>query len=183
MVAVACLANAPSAKAQVLERFVHGVADEFCESNQWPYPYYFADRHAVRSAFAMQVEAGWRAQNLLADHHFQPATGELTEAGRLLVHWIAFECPSQHRVIYVRRTAAKDEAQARVNAVNQYLASLPLEGNMPSILETNISPPGYPSGWPVNKDSISRKFNEVNLPDSKLYLKDRTPGGSSNGGK
>src|SRR5260221_7000099 len=54
----------------------------------WPWPYVCPDRMAEREPFDLMVRNGWRRQNLLGSHHFDPSSSQLTEAGQLQVRWI-----------------------------------------------------------------------------------------------
>ena len=71
------------------------------------------------------VANGWRRQNLLGEFHFEPQSGQLTEAGRLKVQWILTACPEQHRLIYVHTAGTREETAARVAAVQQLAAQFP----------------------------------------------------------
>jgi hypothetical protein len=55
------------------------------ENALWPWPYICPDRMAVRQPFEMMVCNGWRRQNLLGSHHFDPETNKLNTAGELQV--------------------------------------------------------------------------------------------------
>ncbi len=47
----------------------------------WPYPYVCPERVWAHAPFDVMVVNGWRRQNLLGAHHFDPQTGKLTRAG------------------------------------------------------------------------------------------------------
>ena len=178
-VASANAQNPPSC--QPARPFFEYIADETRQNNRWPYPYYCADRQAEREPFEIMVQNGWRRQNLLADYYFQEKTGELTEAGQAVVRRITNEVPAPHRTIYVRKGQTPDQTAARINAVQQYAAKVALDGSVPPIVETSISPAGYPAGWPpVREGAVSRRF-QVSVPD-KMYLPD-TSSNSGSGGK
>ena len=85
----------------------------------WPDPFLCPDRAAVRAPFCAMVANGWRRQNMLGEFHFDPQSGQLTEAGRLKVQWILTACPEQHRLIYVHAAGTREETAARVAAVQQ----------------------------------------------------------------
>jgi hypothetical protein len=156
--------------------FFEYIADETRQNNRWPYPYSYADRQAEQEPFAIMVQNGWRRQNLLADHYFQEKTGQLTEAGQAVIRRIANEAPAPHRTIYVRKGQTPEQTAARINAVQQYAAKAAVDGNVPPIVETSISPAGYPAGWPpVREGAVSRKF-QVWVPD-KIYLPESSTGG------
>ncbi len=126
----------------------------------WPDPFQCPDRAAVRAPFCAMVANGWRKQNLLGDFHFDPQSGQLTEAGRLKVQWILTACPEQHRLIYVRVAGTREETAARVAAVQQLAAQLATDelapmAPMTPVMTTSISDDGWPA---VQVDMIARKF-------------------------
>jgi hypothetical protein len=124
------------------------------------------------------IENAWRRQNLLAESHFT-ADNSLSPAGQKKVRWILTQAPTQHRTIYVRRGETAEETVARVNSIRQYAVKALPDVPPPNVLETHISPAGYPAGWPGAKDeTLLRKF-QPSVP-SNLYLPDR--GASSSGG-
>jgi hypothetical protein len=151
---------------------------DFQEINQWPCPYNCWDRESAKAPWAGMIQNGWRRQNLLADGHFTGNNSELSAAGQYKVRWILTEAQIDHRTIFVRRGETAEETAARLNAVRKYAAKVAPDGGPPSILETHLSPAGYPAGWPGAKDeSITRKF-QSNMPD-KLYLPERNSNGGS----
>ncbi|MGQ9576925.1 MAG: hypothetical protein ACUVUC_16600 [Thermoguttaceae bacterium] len=154
------------------------LAEQYCENARWPAPYFCPDRQAVRDTLAIGVQNGWRRQNLLAEHHFQPQTGQLNEAGRTAIRRILDDVPAARRTIYVRKADTPEETAARLEAVQQFAAKLAGQTNVPPILQTRISPAGYPAGWPpVREGAVSRKF-QVWVPE-KLYLPDPDKSGGS----
>lgn len=182
---IAVLAGIASANAQQPpccqsdRPFLEYLAEETRQNNRWPYPYFCADRQAEREPYEIMVQNGWRRQNLLADHYFQEKTGELTEPGQAAVRRIANEVPAPHRTIYVHKGQTPQQTAARIKAVQQYAAKVAADGNVPPILETNVSPAGYPAGWPpVREGAVSRRF-QVWVPE-KIYLPDPTSNSGGN---
>ncbi len=158
--------------------FFHSIPQDTKRRNCWPQPFVCPDRQTTRLPFAVEVANGWRKQNLLDDHYFELSTGELTEAGRLKIHWIAFEAPSQHRAIFVHVAGTAEETAARMNAVQSYVAQIHPQGELPSISETTVSD----DGWPADLvESISRKYQST-TPSPRLPPKDSGGGGSGSGG-
>jgi hypothetical protein len=160
---------------------IEEMARDTCEVNRWPYPYVCWDRAAARAPFPGMIENAWRRQNLVADYHFGADGTQLSEAGQGKVRWILTEAPLQHRTVFVRRGETPQQTAARMKAVGEYAAKIAPDGGPPSILESNLSPPGYPAGWPGGKDPTwTRKFQGW-LPE-KPYVPDRTSGSGSSGG-
>jgi hypothetical protein len=144
--------------------FFNSIPQETKRRNCWPKPFVCPDRQAVRAPLAIQVSNGWRRQNLLSDLHFDPKNGELTEAGRLKIQWIAFEAPEQHRMIYVRNAINDEETVGRVNAVNGYLAKIMPQGVLPTVSTTRISD----DNWPAEQvENINKKW-ESTIPSPRL---------------
>jgi len=121
------------------------------------------------------IENAWRRQNILADYHFGADGIELSEAGQTKIRRILTEAPLQHRTVFVHRGETPQQTAGRMKAVFEYANKIIPEGGAPNVIETNVSPPGYPAGWPGGKDpTISRKFQGW-LPE-KPYVPDRTTG-------
>jgi hypothetical protein len=160
---------------------IEEMARDTCEVNRWPCPYNCWDRAAARAPFPGMIENAWRKQNVLADNHFGAEGDRLSEAGQTKVRWILTEAPIQHRTVFVRRGETPQQTAGRMNAVKEYALKIAPEGGPPNILETNISPPGYPAGWPGGKEpTLTRKFQGY-YPE-KSYVPDRTTGGGASGG-
>jgi hypothetical protein len=158
--------------------FFHSFPQDTKRRNCWPQPFVCPDRQAVRMPFAIEANNGWRKQNLLGDQFFELKTGELTEAGRLKVHWIAFGAPAQHRSIYVHVADSREETVARMAAVQTYIAKIQPQGVLPSVSETTYSDDGSPADL---VDSINRKY-QSSIPNPRLAPKDSGGGGSGGSG-
>ena len=139
----------------------------------WPEPFTAPDRVATRAPMVTMVSNGWRRQNMLGEFHFEPGTGQLTEAGRLKIRWIVTEAPQQHRIVYVHTADSNEETNARIAAVQQLVVRYAPPGELPPVLPTSISD----EGWPADQvDLIGRKFR-ASTPPPRLPTK--TDGGSS----
>jgi len=154
--------------------FLLGICRDFKRRNCWPEPFVCPDRKAVREPSAIMIARGWERQNMLSDQYFEDSRHVLTEAGRLKIHWILTEAPSQHRVVYVRRADDPQVTYARLESVRAYAAQILPGQPLPPVLETSLAPPG----WPADRvDIVSRKFYS-SLPDPRLSS---ASGGSSGG--
>jgi hypothetical protein len=144
----------------------------------WPDPFEGPDRATVRAPCATMVANGWRRQNMLGEYHFEPGTGQLTEAGRLKVRWILTSGPQQHRLIYVHVAEGNEETSARIAAVQQCAAQI-APHDLPPVLPTSISD----EGWPADRvDLIGRKFQAA-TPPPRLPPSSGTSGsGNGSGG-
>jgi hypothetical protein len=156
--------------------FFNSFPQDFKRRNCWPQPFVCPDRQVTRLPFCVETNNGWRKQNLMSDQFFEPKTGELTEAGRLKVHWVSFGAPPQHRAIYVHVGGTPEETAARIAAVQTYVAKIMPQGVLPTVCETTFSDEGSPADL---VDSISRKYQST-MPTPRLAPKD--PGGGSPGG-
>lgn len=152
------------ARGDWLGAFLHSVGRDTVRRNVWPKPFVYADRQGARAPFAAMVENGWRSQNMIGDHHFIENSGQLTDAGRLKVHWVLTQAPEQHRSIYVYRAKNAEETAIRVDSIQQYAAQLLPEGNLPKVIES-----GVPAvGWPASRvDALGRMF-QSSAPDPRL---------------
>ena len=154
--ALIVLGLASQVSADVLCGAVDSIVNDFRRRNCWPEPFVGPDRASVSAPFVTQVANGWRRQNMLGEFHFEPATGQLTEAGRLKVRWILTAGPQQHRLIYVHTANSDEETSARIVAVQQ-LAGRIAPNDLPPVMPTSISD----DGWPADQvDLIGRKFRE-----------------------
>jgi hypothetical protein len=128
----------------------------------WPEPFNGPDRAVTRMPFAIQVNNGWRRQNMLGEFHFD-AGGQLTEAGRNKVRWILTTCPQQHRFIYIHIADKNDITMARMASVQQVAAEITPD-NVPPITLTSIAEGGAPAD---QVDLISRKY-QATTPAPRL---------------
>jgi hypothetical protein len=149
--------------------FLEDCCIDTLRNNVWPKPFVCPDRQAVRMPFHMMVHNGWRRENLLGEHHFCPGTPELTEAAKLKVKWILREAPRHHRTIYVHAADNPVDTAARIDEVQSLVVTLAPTGELPSVVETTVNPPGWPAG---QVDAIGRKFESA-FPDPVLPAADR----------
>ena len=162
------------ARADWLSEFFHGVARDTKRRNCWPAPFVCPDRAAVRQPLALMVNNGWRYQNMLGDHYFDPDTASLTEAGRIKAHWILTEAPHHRRSIYVHKGRHPGETAARIEGVRLFAVQILPEGQIPVIVESSVSA----VGWPASQaDRVGRAF-ESSAPEPRLP--DVTGSGGSN---
>jgi len=160
------------------DRCFGSIARDIKRRQCWPEPFTEPDRTAVRAPMVIMVNNGWRRQNMLGEFHFEPATGQLTEAGRLKVRWIVTEAPQQHRIVYVHTADGNEETAARIAAVQLLAARYAPPGEMPPVLPTSISD----QGWPADQvDLIGRKFL-ASTPDPRLPTQKSSGGNSSGSG-
>lgn len=164
-VALAVLAGAETVRADWLADFFHSIPRDTKRRNCWPEPFDGPDRYAVRSPFVTMVDNGWRLQNLLGDYHFDTNTGLLNEAGQLKVQWIVRHAPQGHRVIFVSQSMDSQQAAARVDNVQQYVAQIAGDNStMPSVVQTPLLPPGSPAD---QVETVGRKFYS-SIPEPRL---------------
>ncbi len=144
-------------------RIFTSVPRDFHRNNAWPEPFVFKDEDAARAPFAVMIQNGWRRQNTLGPEHFDPRTGQLNDAGRLRVEWIATRAPEQHRMIFVQGTGDPEVTHLRMNNVRTVSAQM--SPTRPAdVMETETSPAGWPADY---IDSIYRKSYET-IPAPRL---------------
>lgn len=160
--------------AEVITDAVTSIAKDVKRRQCWPEPFVGPDRVTARAPFVVQVTKGWQRQNMLGEFHFEPETGQLTEAGRHKVRWILTAGPQQHRFITVHTAERPEETQARLAAVQQLAAQITPD-NVPSITPISISD----QGWPADQvDLITRKY-QATMPAPRLPAP--SSGGSGGG--
>jgi hypothetical protein len=91
------------------------------------------------------VNNGWRRQNLLGVHHFNPVTNQLTAAGELRVQWIMTQAPPERRDIFVERALDADANSQRLAAVRDYATKVTIDGRMPQVQESHLVSEGRPA--------------------------------------
>ena len=104
MTFVIAVSAVQGARAVFVDDGAHYMKARVPANKMWPWPYVCADRVAVHEPFCIMVNNGWRRQNLLGPHHFNPNTNQLTTAGELRVQWILTQAPPERRNIFVERT-------------------------------------------------------------------------------
>ncbi|MEN6458756.1 MAG: hypothetical protein ABFC63_07475 [Thermoguttaceae bacterium] len=174
------LCCATQVSAELLSGAFNSVVRDVKRRQCWPDPFQTADRASVRAPFCAMVANGWRRQNMLGEFHFEPQSGQLTEAGRLKVHWILTACPEQHRQIYVHTATTSEETAARVASVQQVAAQLARDdmARMVPVMTTSIAD----DGWPASRvDAISRKMLS-STPIPRLSETGGVGSGGGNGG-
>jgi hypothetical protein len=123
----------------------------------WPWPYVCPDRVAVQEPFCIMVNNGWRRQNLLGNHHFNPDTNQLNAAGQLKVQWIMTQAPPDRRNIFVERALDPKVNTDRLSAVRDYSTRVSLDGQSPQIAQTSIMSEGRPASV---VDAVNVKFQQ-----------------------
>jgi hypothetical protein len=176
-VLLASLGYSLPGQADCLDDFARSVARDVKRRQCWPRPFVCPDRQAAREPFAIITGNGWEQQNLVGDLHFEGATGQLSEAGRIKVLWVLNEAPEQHRIVYVRRAINPEETAARMASVMDVVAKNTTPGQPPAqVLESNKSV----EGWPADRiDAVGQKFQQA-TPDPKLPAPQN--GGNGGGG-
>jgi len=131
---------------------------DYQRNKAWPEPFLEYDRHAVRDPFRIMESNGWRRQNLLGAHHFDPETGGLTRAGKIRANWILTQAPVSRRTIFVERGANIDATATRVDIVQQYAVQVMPEGQLPDIQETHLIAEGRPA---EGVDALRTRYSQT----------------------
>lgn len=154
---VAVLASVHSASAVCCDDTAHYVKHGYYVNKQWPWPYVCPDRVAVQEPFCIMVNNGWRRQNLLGGHHFNPDTNQLNAAGQLKVQWIMTQAPPDRRSIFVERALDTKVNTQRVAAVRDYSAQVAVDAHTAQVTETSLMSEGRPAAV---VDAINVKFQQ-----------------------
>jgi len=160
LAAVVLAGGARSASAVFVDSMAHHVKRGYRQNVLWPWPYICPDRMAVREPFAIMVNNGWRRQNLLGSHYFDPQTQQLTTAGELHVRWILTQAPPERRQLFIERSIDPAVTAQRVAAARQYASLVAVDGQVPPIYETNLMAEGRPA---TMVDMTNVRFME-NMP-------------------
>jgi hypothetical protein len=162
-----------------LTRARDAMCADWYERKFWPDLYVPADRAATCAPFPLMISNGWRAQTTLLDHHFIADSGQLSEAGRMKVRWIATEVPPERRTIFVFRAETTKETATRVQAAKLYAMTVaPAGESAPAVVESAIRP------LPMRGDevdAVNRQF-QSSVPAPRLPAADWSSGGSSSSG-
>jgi hypothetical protein len=143
--AVIALASVQLAKAVFVDHTAHYIKHGYHTNKMWPWPYVCPDRVAVREPFCIMINNGWRRQNMVGAHHFNPDTNELNAAGQLRVQWILTQAPADRRNIFVERTLDNTATAARLAAVREYATQVAVDGRQPQVNETYLISEGRPA--------------------------------------
>lgn len=105
----------------------------FERNRWWPQPFTEMDRSAVKNAFCINADHGYRKQNTLVDPLFDAETQQLNAAGEAYVKMIVVRSQVSRRDIWVVRGPSEEATVARIDSVQQAVAKLAPRGAMPSV--------------------------------------------------
>jgi hypothetical protein len=158
---VAVAGTVQVASAVWVEDTAHYIKHGYHRNTAWPWPYVCPDRIAVRQPFCQMIENGWRRQNLLGPHHFNPDTNQLTSSGELRVRWIMTQAPPNRRQIFVERSLEHDVTDARLATVRQFATQVAIDGMTPQVADTFLISEGRPAAV---VDATNVRFQESTPP-------------------
>ncbi|MFT5525406.1 MAG: hypothetical protein ACI9HK_003374 [Pirellulaceae bacterium] len=144
----------------------------------WPEPFVELDRQSYRSYFTTMTDNGWRVQNTLSDHLFDNETQLLNAAGRAKVQWIVQRAPDHRRAIFVVQGSSDTQTQIRLDTVQQAVARLQPQGELPPVATTHLAP-ATSAGYYFNE--LNRQM-EANVPSPMLSNSAAGGGGGGGGG-
>jgi hypothetical protein len=96
----------------------------YYENSIWPRQYVGPSRRGICQSTQLMIDNGWRRHNLLGSFHFDPNTGELSEAGRLKVEWILTQSSPNRRTIFIERSIDSEKNAERQESVQQFASDL-----------------------------------------------------------
>lgn len=144
--------------------FCHRSMLDWHRNNAWPQPFMDTDRVAVCSPFVVMVQKGWLQQCTLSSHHFDPATHQLTEAGRLKVRHITTQHPEGFNDVYVVMGLDKEISSIRLDSVQRSVTQWVPEGSLPEVKLVSADPPSMPA----SEIAILSQRREATIPDPRL---------------
>ncbi len=160
MLAAPCFAAmslAAPAQAFWLDCFCDHVREGYCENSRWPSPYLCPDRVHAHAPFDVMVRNGWRRQNLMGAHHFNPETCALNESGKIKIRWIMTQAPPEYRQVFVERSIEPQHTEQRIAAVQEFSTQFAAGGEAPLVTETHLVSGGRPA---TVVDSVNTRFHE-----------------------
>lgn len=153
---MAVLTTATSASAD-WNSFWHNLHVGYHRNNAWPDPFNEVDAMEVVTPFEIMKANGWKMHNTIGHELFRPGDGALLASGHNRVHWIATQAPATRRTVYVLRGGSRAETDARVSSVQQTLASMYINGSVPTVLVTDVEPATSSGAWATK---INREWLE-----------------------
>lgn len=166
-------------KPGLVRRFLRNMGRDFKRNNCWPDPFIPGDRVHVYAPFGTMVSNGWRSFNTLGHHHFREDEARLTEAGELKIRSILTDAPADYRTIFVLNGDDQELNAGRVQAVQEFVASMAGEGEVPQVVATGISARGWPADY---IDGHLRRF-QATQPDPRIPARAGSSGSSGGSGQ
>ena len=136
---------ATKASAAFFETAYHYIETGREQNVMWPWPYICPDRLAAREPFQIMIRNGWRRQNLMGSHYFNPSSNQLTTAGEIHIRWIMTQAPPAFRQVFIERSIDPTVTAARIAATREYASQVSLDGQTPQVFETNMMAEGRPA--------------------------------------
>ena len=133
-------------------------------NNVWPQPWTRTDRLATCRIFDLMAQNGWCQQSTLTDFHFDKATQQLTEAGRLKVAQVMTQHPQPFRTMFVVMANSERETAVRLDSVQQTAALVATDGVLPQIHRVAIPP----RGWSADEINAIGKKRQETIPTPRL---------------
>lgn len=130
------------------------------QNAHWPSQFLCPDRMHAHAPFNAMIRNGWRRQNLLGSHHFNPESSKLTEAGELKVRWIMTQAPQPYRRIFIERSLDPEITKARVATAQLFASDAANKiagGETPQVQETHIVSEGHPAS---TVDFVNNQYRE-----------------------
>jgi len=106
----------------------------------WPEPFIHADRDILHEHYAVYERMGWQRQNTLGVNHFHQETNQLNSAGVQKVLEVVTQSPPQRRTVFVLQGVDQNMTDTRIDSVQQTVAALLPEGELPSVVQTHVPP-------------------------------------------
>jgi hypothetical protein len=120
------------------EGFWHNVHLGWHRNNEWPEPFISADRGYAVAPFAAMIANGWQRQNLIGENYFDEGSKRLNNPGIERIRYILRQAPVEHRVLFVQRDLRDEVTNARIDLVQEAVASLQPKGPLPEVVASNM---------------------------------------------
>ena len=106
----------------------------------WPEPFIHADRDILHEHYAVYERMGWQRQNTLGVNHFHTETHQLNSAGVQKLLEVVTQSPPHRRTVFVLQGVDQNMTSMRVDSVQQTVAALLPQGELPSVVQTHVPP-------------------------------------------
>jgi uncharacterized membrane protein YgcG len=156
--------------------FWHEVHIGWHRNNEWPHPFICADRNYAVSPFAVMIANGWQRQNLIGENYFEDGDKKLNSAGIERIRSILRQAPVEHRVLFVQRDLNEQVTNARLDLVQEAVASIQPKGPLPEVVISNMVPEGR------SAEIVAAELNGYVKSPPMPRLSSHSSGGGGSGG-
>jgi hypothetical protein len=153
-----------------------GPKQQFCHryhaAHYWPYPHICDDRQYVRNFSELQCSNGWMEGTTLFDYHFEEDELTLNHSGENHLRWILVHAPVHRRAVWVQASFNREISDDRLAAVQDRVAELVGEGEIPPVMLRITSA----AGRPAEEIDLIRRAELNSTPEPRIVYQALTGG-------